>query len=107
MKLKEYFALNANSIAIDPVLLYLRAAASLQQEAVPKIVNEMNEAAMAKGPFEITAKDIWKLVRQTTSKIKTDSSDQAINTMIDQFIKTMGKNGLLNYVPTPPGKTKL
>ena len=99
----EYFALNANSVSIDPIMYFLRASVRLNPILETMVVTRLNHlATIAPGPLEMTAKTLWtKLIQKLPFQTRTTK----IGKLYDAFFNLLGEQELLDYAPTPPGKS--
>ena len=97
----EYFALNANNVAIDPLLYFLRASVNLNPLLENIVVARMNAVALAApGPLEMTANTLWKkLIQNLPFRSRTGQ----LGAMYNAYFNLLGEQGLLEYAPTPPG----
>ena len=103
-RLLEYFALNANNLAIDPIMLLLRAAVRVNPNSMIKTmaVARLNSAAIiSSGPLELLAKDFWSRIMST---MPFASKGSPFGEMLHAFFSTIISADLLNYALTPPGK---
>ena len=98
----EYFALNANSISIDPIMYFLRASVRLNPIIETLIVTRLNHLlTIAPGPLEMTAKTFWfKFLKGLPFKSRTNH----IGKIYDAYFNLLGEQELLDYSPTPPGQ---
>ena len=101
-RLIEYFALNANTIAIDPIMYFLRASVRLNPLLQNMVVARLNTlAAIAPGPLELTANTIWTKLLKT---LPFRSRNTPMGKLYDAYFNLLGEQELLNYSPTPPGE---
>ena len=100
-RLIEYFALNANSVSIDPIMYFLRASVRLNPMLEKMVVTRLNMlAATAPGPLELTAKSLWnKLIKTLPFRSRTTPMGK----LYDTYFNLLGEQELLEYSPTPPG----
>ena len=103
-RLIEYFALNANSTSIDPIMYFLRASVRLNPLLEKMVVTRLNMlAATAPGPLELTANAIWnKLLKNLPFR----SRNTPMGKLYDAYFNLLGEQELLSYSPTPPGMSR-
>ena len=101
-RLVEYFALNANNVAIDPIMYFLRASVRLNPILETLVVTRLNHLAnTAPGPLELTAEALWK---KFIKGLPFQSRTMKIGKLYDAFFNLLGEQDLLDYAPTPPGQ---
>ena len=94
--------MNASHMAMDPIMRLLRAAACSRPIMAPIFSRYLDVIAeRAEGPYDISAGTLWSNISgsvclQPTEEISTFQ-------MLKEFMRTLIKQDLLSYTPTPPG----
>ena len=105
MRTKEYLVLNANTVAIDPLLTLYRA--TIRSGSPGRLNGEgfqaakLSDLAKHSPPMEIQVKQYWK---ELIAPLPVSPKMQEAEDMLQEFMLGIAKTSMLDYIPTPPGQ---